>query len=91
MTKTKNKTHYSFRLLNKDGGLIDRCHTTSLRRFYHRIGTINWQLRGKKVYLRISYGQDIDCWGEKVYFYNDGNYTTKHDFQKAFNAFLEER
>ena len=56
----------------------ERYETHSLRRFYNHVRTIKWQ-KSPFVYLRVSYGEG----------YNDGEYTDKHGFLQAFNAFIE--
>ena len=86
--KQSNRLNFTFRV-EKDGKVINKCHTHSIRRFYHRIGTINWQSKPSKVYLRVSYGRGLNNFGKMANFYNDGDYTTKHDLIFALKAFTE--
>lgn len=55
-----------------------RYETTSYRRFYNHVGTINWG--NCPVYLRVSYGDG---------YYNDGEYTNKKEFLEALEAFID--
>ncbi len=89
MRHTKNKPNFTYRVI-KNGKTIDRCQTHSKRRFYNKIGTINWQNSPLKVYLRVSYGR-MECnMGCVCNFYNDGEYETKKDLLFALSAFTED-
>lgn len=83
------RTNLSF-CVRKNGKEIDTCHTRSKRRFYNRIGTINWHDGGIKVYLRINYGKIFTNTGKKENFWNDGEYENENDFNLALKAFLED-
>jgi len=89
MTTRKNKPNFTFRVI-KNGKTVDRCQTHSKRRFYSRIRSINWRDGVKKVYLRVSYGKDLDNFGKVTNFYNDGEYKTKRDLLFALSAFAED-
>ncbi|MFZ5366497.1 MAG: hypothetical protein ACOZBZ_04405 [Patescibacteria group bacterium] len=78
--KNKNRLNFTFRVI-KNGKLVERYETHSIRRFYTKIRRINWQNRPLKVYLRVSYGGGS---------YNDGEYTNKKDFNQVLSAFLED-
>lgn len=84
------KTRYNFTLkVYEKGQQVKRLETSSKRRFLNHIRTINWQDRGIKVYLRVSYGKQKDVWGKLTNFYNDGFYEDRNEFWKAFEAFTE--
>lgn len=90
--KSKDKNNgrnYSYKIL-KDGQNIDRYQTRSKRRFLNRTRTINWQLDGLKVYLRVNYGKHLSNRGKMESFWNDGVYDNPEDFYLAFEAFTEE-
>jgi len=80
--------NFTFRF-EKDGKVIQRCQTHNKRRFLYRIGTLNWQNRPLKVYLRVYYGKHENNFGKKVAFYNNGYYNTKRDSLFAFLCFTE--
>ena len=73
----------------KNNKVIQRVQTHSIRRFTNQLRTINWQESPLKVYLRVSYGKQKDCFRKLVTFYNDGWYETENNLWLAFNAFLE--
>ena len=73
--------------VTKNGRVVQRVQTHSLRRFTKHLRTINWQNKPLKAYLRVSYGKRLDYWGKLSNFYNDGGYDNKHDLWLAFNAF----
>ena len=85
----KKRTNFIFRV-KKNGKTVDRYQTHSKRRFYNRIGTINWQDGPFKVYLRVSYGLGKDVFGRKTNLYNDGEYENKEELMAALRAFVEE-
>ena len=66
-----------------------RVETSSKRRFINQTGTIPWQNRCFKVYLKVIYGRFLDNFGNKTLFMNEGDYQTKKDFMLALNAFTE--
>lgn len=68
------------------GQKVERYRTKSLRRFLRYIRTINWQNKGIKVYLRVSYRKKLDVIGR---YYNDGWYESETDLWLAFDAFRE--
>jgi hypothetical protein len=84
----KNKLNLTFRVIKEDK-TIDRCQTHSIRRFSHRIRTINWQNKPFKVYLRVNYGKELNHKGKYENFYNHGTYKTKTELLQALNAFTE--
>ena len=45
----------------------------------------------QKAFLKVTYGWDIDVFGRKVEFANEGYYFNKKDLQQAFRAFCEIR
>lgn len=65
-----------------------RVETTSKRRFLPYVRTINWQ-NAIPVYLRVSYGRQVDGHGKSQAMYNDGIYTNKQEFDMALKAFME--
>lgn len=60
-------------------------HGTNPRVLTQRLASLNFQ----KAYLRVTYGYDIDNFGKKKLFYNDGEYFNKKDLKQAFRAFIE--
>jgi hypothetical protein len=90
MSKGKNQLNFTFRVV-KNGRVVDRCQTHSKRRFYNRIGTLKWQNKPSFVYLRVSYGKNIDAFGKMVNFYNDGEYDNKNDLLSVLDIFSQER
>ena len=54
--------------------------TTSSKRIFSFLGTINFKTNGLKVYVRVNYGNG---------FINEGYYFNKHDLLLAVNAFNE--
>ena len=80
-TKT-GSTNYSITIKGK------RYLTNSIRRFLKHVRTINWP-KHPSVYLRVSYGTQLDYHNKPTAFFNDGDYNNKHDFNMALNAFLE--
>jgi len=75
----RNKIRFVFRIV-KSGEIVQRYHSSSIRRFRKRVGTINWQNHDFKVYLRVSYGNR---------FYNSGIYENLKDFLFALDAFAD--
>ena len=86
----KAKLNFTYRAF-KGGKTIDRCQTHSKRRFYNKLGTINWQDSPLRVYLRVNYGKAICNYGCKCNFYNDGEYENKKELMFALDAFATER
>ena len=84
------KKNYTFRVF-EDGKMVKRCSTHSRRRFLYHIGTINWQLRGLRVSLRVSYGKHKDAFNKMSDFLNEGDYFSKEDLLQAFEAFDERK
>lgn len=84
----RNKLNFTFKVV-EDSKTIDKCQTHSKRRFYNKIGTINWQNKPSKVYLRVSYGKRLSNYNRLENFYNDGEYQTKQELLEAFTAFTE--
>ena len=70
--------------------MIQRCQTNSKRRFYNNVRTINWKDKGIKVYLRVSYGKRLSCYGKMENFWNDGVYDNEKDLELSLDAFTEE-
>ena len=60
-------------------------HGTNPRVLTQKLASPNWQ----KAYLKVSYGYDIDNFGKKKLFYNDGEYFNKKELKQAFRAFIE--
>ena len=87
--RDKNKPNFTLRV-TKNGKTVGRYQTRSKRRFYGRIASINWKDGVENVYLRVSYGKDVDNFGKITYFYNDGEYETKKDALFALSAFTED-
>ena len=50
---------------------------------------LTWSKQVKRVYVRVSYGSQIDRFGITNTFTNFGTYENEHDFKKAVAAFLE--
>ena len=82
MRSKKGSSNY----LIKVGG--ERYETTSIRRFTTHVASIKWG-NLPSVYLRVSYGIQKDHRGKMNYFYNEGDYSNKHEFTQALRAFLE--
>lgn len=74
-----HKFRFTFHTLKRDK-MIQRYHSSSIRRFRNHIGTINWQNRDFKVYLRVGYGDR---------FYNAGIYENQKDFLFALDTFAD--
>lgn len=87
--KPKN---YILRVYQK-GRMVERYETSHKRSFLNQLRSLNFkELKKNKpycIFLRVSYGQHEDVWGEKTTFFNDGRYLTKKDLWQAFNAFTE--
>ena len=81
----RSKIGSSNYLLKVDG---ERYETTSIRRFTTHVASIKWE-NHPSVYLRVSYGMQKDPRGKMRTFYNDGDYSDKHEFMEALRAFLE--
>ncbi len=73
-----NKVSYTFKVF-KNGQLIQRYDSSSLRRFRNHVGTIKFQ-NNFEVYLKANYGNG---------YYNDGIYTNYKDFLLALYAFAD--
>ena len=82
MQSKKGSSNY---LIKVDG---ERYETTSIRRFATHVASIKWQ-DTPSVYLRVSYGMQKDHRGKMNYFFNEGDYSNKHEFTQALCAFLE--
>jgi hypothetical protein len=80
--------NYILRIYKK-GKMCRRLETANKRRFFNQTGTIPWQNRCLKVYLKVIYGKFIDNFGKKTLFMNEGDYTNKKDFMLALKAFTE--
>lgn len=85
----RGKVNFIFKVI-KGGKTIDKCRTHLERRFYDRIGTINWENGPLRVCLRVSYGIRECNRGCACNFYNDGEYRTKQDLLEALKVFTEE-
>ena len=79
--------NYYFEATDK-GKTTKKCRTHSKRRFLNNLRSIKWRT-GVKIYLRVYYGQDINNFGKKVAFFNDGWYENQKDLMLAFEAFAE--
>lgn len=80
---------FSYKVAQKQKVVVVRCRTRSKRRFLKNLRTINWGNNHFIVYLRVSYGKQIDNFGKLVTFYNDGDFENKEDLWLAFEAFTE--
>lgn len=69
---------------------VDKCQTHSIRRFYHRLRTIKWQIGHTKVYLRVCYGKSRNIYNQLVNFNNEGEYDNQIDLFNALEAFTEQ-
>ncbi len=74
--------------ITKNGKVIGKCQTHSIRRFLNNLRTIKWE-DGVKIYLRVSYGFAIDNFNKKTCFYNEGWFDNKEDLLLTFKAFIE--
>lgn len=83
----KSRPNFTYRV-SRNGRMVAKCQTHSIRRFYHRIGTIKWQ-DGQSVYLRVNYEKALNNWGAITAFHNDGDYQTKGELLEALAAFTE--
>ena len=61
--------------------------TTRRRRLFSRLRHVPYA----KVYIKVEYGYDVDVFGKRVMFYNDGYYTERREAVKALQAFLWEK
>lgn len=66
--------------------------SSNIRSFSRRLlRLVNFHNRDfVSVYIKVSYGKQIDVFGKKINFYNDGTYTDEKEFNKAYQAFIEE-
>ncbi len=87
--KENHKVNYSLKVYI-NGRVVKRCATHFYGSFLKSLALVNWQLRGQKYYLRVTYGRKRDSLGRRSIFYNDGEYDTKTDFMYALRAFREE-
>jgi hypothetical protein len=55
------------------------------KRFINKIQRYDWI----KCYIKVCYGKNIDVFGKKKEFYNDGEYEDKKEAIQALRAFLE--
>jgi len=83
----KSRPNFTYKV-TRDGTVVVKCQTHSIRRFYHRIRTVKWQ-KGQSVYLRVNYGKALNNRGEITTFHNDGDYQTKGELLGALAAFTE--
>lgn len=81
------KQHFRLKVI-VDGKMMTDTLTHSKRRFFRKLGTINWEKR-PSVYIRVTYDQSLDVSGKRRLFYNDGTYTDKTDLLRAATAFTE--
>ncbi|PIS00211.1 MAG: hypothetical protein COT84_08845, partial [Chlamydiae bacterium CG10_big_fil_rev_8_21_14_0_10_35_9] len=72
--------NFSYKLI-KNGKLVNKCRTHSIRRFTKNLRTIRWRKSVLKVYLKVNYGKG---------FINEGLYENQKDLWAAFNAFVED-
>ena len=91
MTKTKQEKfdkRYSFRAVDKNGKTLFKISRGPAKKktFLKRIRKFFDQTT-VKYYLKVGYGLFEDVWGEIVPFFNEGWYTNKKEFWKAFRAF----
>ena len=63
-----------------------RRYGTNPRVLAQKLASLNWE----KVYLKVSYGKELDVFDKLTEFYNDGYYTDKKELKKAFKAFTTE-
>lgn len=77
--KPKVKVRYTFRI-HKNGVVIQRYDSSSIRRFKNHIRTIKWQNKDFKVYLKANYSNG---------YYNDGYYENLNDLLFALEAFAD--
>jgi len=83
----KSRPNFTYKV-TRDGTVVVKCQTHSLRRFYHRIRSIKWQ-NGRSVYLRVNYGKSLNNQGRVAAFYNDGDYQTRGELLRALATFTE--
>lgn len=83
-----NNNNYTLRV-SENGQTVLRCQTHKIGRISHKSQAIQFS-DSTKVYLRVNYGTFKDCWGKMTDFLNEGVYSNKKDFRRAYNAFMEE-
>lgn len=71
-----------------NGKTITNTLMHSKRRFFLKLGTINWK-KCPSVYIRVNYEKGKDNFGKSQIFHNDGFYTNKQDLLRAAYAFVE--
>ena len=80
--------NYTVKIYRK-GKMVQMIRTHKIRRFLKNIRSIKFEDEDIKVYLKVSYGKQLDIQGKYTNFYNDGIFDNKDDFWWAFNAFTE--
>lgn len=88
MVKRKDKLNFTLKVF-KNGKVLDRCQTHSIRLFVSRLRTIKWKGGVSKVYLRVSYGEHEGVFGKMSTFINEGDYENKKGLWQSFRAFTE--
>lgn len=73
----------------KKGEVTKIYRTHKIRRFLKNIRSIKFEDTDIKVYLKVDYGKQIDIYGKRTSFCNEGTYEKEEDFWWAFNAFTE--
>ncbi len=73
--------------LYKNNGKVEKVRTKKKRRFLKILRTVNWQLGIKNAYIKVSYGKDLDNFGKRSEFYNDGYYDNKKELLLVFKYF----
>jgi len=85
----EEQMNFFLKIIKKNGEIVFKCQTHSIRRFLKNLRMIKWQDESISAYLRVSYGKGKDVFGKIVTFYNDGWYETEEDLWLAFEAFME--
>jgi hypothetical protein len=88
--KSKERRRLYFTLIvTKNDKTITRYRTHSLRCFKRSLRMINWEDGPTNVYIKVSEGLLLDCWGKMSRFFNDDNCDNPDDLWMSFNSFIE--
>ncbi len=83
------KRNYTLKV-KKDGKMVQRLSSHSLRIFLRETRTINFLKHDIEVYIRVFYGNSLCIQGCICPTFNDGWYKTRKDLDFAVKAFLDE-
>ena len=80
------KKNYTIKIY-RNGQVVSRLRTHSLRRSLHHLRSINFSKGRGKVYVRVYYGSHKDVFGNVSADCNEGYFENKEDLIQAFEAF----